>query len=703
MKKFVVIIAIFIICIFTYNDLVFKKGIYRNISDIDSLKVNFTINDKEIRLNNNNFIIKGVILNSNIPNSNKKQYKASKNDYLRWINEIYEMGANTIRLVEVIDSDFYNALYEFNSNKENPIYIIQGITVTDYINNNSKDAYDEEYIKILSERSKIAIDVIHGRKNIILNNGYGLGIYRNDVSEYLIGYLIGEEWNSYTIAYTNNEEEVSFKGIYFETTEEANAFECLLAKQMDEIITYETKKYNKQSLISYSSSSNTDPFKYDDYYAAQLSKIVSLDSENIKTTEKLKSGFFNSYRLEEFIDNYYEYFSEEQKLKLKTQIINYEEIKLDYLTLISTYHSNPVIVSSYGYSTARGIESKKVGPYTEEEQGKILVDKYKEIIYSGCKGAIINSWKDNWSSRTWNTNYSINLNSTDIWLNTQSINTGYGIMAYDLEDENHYIDGENMEWDKKDIVSSNNNIKLSIKTNAKYIYFMVEGITKEDNLIIPIDITPKSGSLMYKEKNCEFNRSVDFIIDINGEYDSKVLVQDYYDSLRENYLKNINGEDPFVNKPTKDSSHFEVIKGILKKDKILNKNSIKYDVNGVPIYEPVYNETYDIGKLNYGNNNINSKDYNSLGDFYYGDNFVEVKVPWYLLNFYNPSKGEVHDDYYENYGIKPLKIRNIYVGIGLPNENISLDKYKLNYWREVKVKERLKRSYEIIKEYWKEV
>ena len=705
MKKFLIIVSIFIIFVLSYSYLIFEKGLYVSFFHKGELEVLFTSNNH----NNNNkiqyygaeFIVKGVTLNSNLPNSQIRQYSPTKEDYLRWLNQIYEMGANTIRLVEVLDSDFYNALYEFNSNNSMPLYIIQGISLTDYINNNSKDAYDKKYIEMLTEKSKRTVDIIHGKKTIVLNRGYGFGNYRKDVSKWLIGYIIGEEWNSYTIAYTNNEEESGFKGKYFETTENANAFESLLARQMDGIINYETERYNHQSLISFSSSIKTDPFQYDEYYAGQLSKFVSLDLDNIKPTENLKSGYFAAYNLKDSINNYYEYFSDDQKVELESKIETNTEIKDNYLKLLNNYHTMPVVVSSYGYSTSRGIESKDIGrPLTEEEQGELLVSKYKEIISSGCSGGIIESWSDNWNTRSWNTSYSVDINNSHIWGDVQTENHSYGLMSFDIKDSVCNIDGDKSEWTNDDLISTNNDLSIFMKSDAKYLYFMVDGVKKDDNLIIPIDVTPNSGSLRYDDKSIEFDRNVDFIIDINGTKDSEILVQDYYNPLRENYLKEIDGRDPFVDKPQKDSSNFEIIQTILKKDKILAKDSLQYDINGIAIKEVIYNEVYDTGKLTYGNSNPESENYNSLSDFYYGDNFVEIRIPWQLLNFYNPAKMQIHDDYYKNYGVEPIRIKSIYVGVGVSNDMVELGEYKLKAWRKVEISERLKKSYEIVKKYW---
>lgn len=59
-------------------------------------------------------------------------------------------------------------------------------------------------------------------------------------------------------------------------------------------------------------------------------------------------------------------------------------------------------------------------------------------------------------------------------------------------------------------------------------------------------------------------------------------------------------------------------------------------------------------------------------------------MPWQLLNFADPSRMEIHDDYYDgNYGVAYQYIDKIYVGIGTEKTEgrIHLAPLTLKGWR----------------------
>ena len=83
---------------------------------------------------------------------------------------------------------------------------------------------------------------------------------------------------------------------------------------------------------------------------------------------------------------------------------------------------------------------------------------------------------------------------------------------------------------------------------------------------------------------------------------------------------------------------------------------------------------------------------------------VEIRTPWQLLNFSNPSEMMIHDDYYEHYGVENLHIDEMWVGFHAGERNeyrIPMASFPLEGWgKTVTYHERLKESYYILRDYW---
>ena len=142
-------------------------------------------------------------------------------------------------------------------------------------------------------------------------------------------------------------------------------------------------------------------------------------------------------------------------------------------------------------------------------------EQYKDIKGAGCSGCCVFSWQDEWFKRTWNTMYAVNLKRTPYWSDYQTNEQYFGLISFDPGSEQSvcYVDGDASEWTDDDIVADRGDMKLSMKYDEKFVYFMVkkDGLNiDKDKIYIPLDITPKSGSSYYEEKNMLFDRAVDF-------------------------------------------------------------------------------------------------------------------------------------------------------------------------------------------------
>ena len=268
MKKFILTVCVLTVLLFTGYYAYYHLGIY--LFGAEGPVTTFMKTDADtIYMERDGvyvpFEIRGVNMGVGIPGHFATDYAIDEETYLRWFQQIQDLGANTIRVYTILHADFYNAFYTYNSAREaqgqEPLWLIHGVWVNDYVQNSHRDAYDDDFLQALLDDSKTLVDILHGERSLNLGRGLGPGNYRRDVSPWVIGYILGVEWEDVTVAYTNEKypERNSYQGTYMETTEDATPFEAMLAQVGDSIIEYETERYRQQRLVAFSNWPTTDP------------------------------------------------------------------------------------------------------------------------------------------------------------------------------------------------------------------------------------------------------------------------------------------------------------------------------------------------------------------------------------------------------------------------------------------------------------
>ena len=716
MKKFLIgAVSLIILVLFLYTAY-YQWGVYVDLHPGKKADTFTSVKGKEILVDEGKgmepFEIKGVDLGAGIPGHFATEYAIDKETYMRWFGMIQDMGANTIRVYTILSSDFYEAVYEYNRNNPNPLYIIHGVWVNDYIQNSHVDAFDDSFLKTFKEDCRTLVDVIHGRKK--MNLGYSTsnasGSYTKDISQWVLGYILGVEWEDVTVAYTDHmqRQKSAYQGEYMYTTKDATPFEAMLAEVGDQIIMYESKKYKEQRLVSFSNWPTTDPMDYPEEINQLFMKCAKVDVEHIASTDKFLSGQFASYHVYSYYPDYLSHYdSWREEIPFADDYLqedgSYNTYGI-YLEMLNRHHTMPVVISEFGVPTSRGRAqldfhtARSQGYMSEKEQGNALVSSYQDIKKAGCAGSVIFSWQDEWFKRTWNTMANVDLTKTAYWSDFQTNEQFFGLLSFDPgEDESVcYTDGDTAEWSGDDVLSENGEYALSMKYDEKFIYFRVhkENLDLENEKIyIPLDITPKSGSYYAEGEDVKFNRQADFLVVLDGRENSRVLVQQRYDVFRMVYSEAYGEENPFFEPPDKDTPVFDKIYMALQ---IGNVNASEE--------EDRMSEKFETGRLTYGNGDPYDPEYNSVSDFIVNGDDIELRLPWDLLNFSNPSQMQIHDDYYENYGIENLSVRGIYAGIGTENgkdSRISMEWKELKGWgKNPAYHERLKQSYYMMQDIW---
>lgn len=642
--------------------------------------------------------IKGVNMGVGVPGRFPGEMAITRNEYLRWFNYIGEMNANTLRVYTILSPVFYDTFYEYNQTAKNKLYLIQGLWMNEDDILKYQNAYAPQIIDPFKEDIKEIIGVLHGNQTIAQEPGHASGTYTKDISTYVLGFILGIESNADFVGQTNlkNPSRITFNGQYLRT-QDASPFEAFQAEVGDYAISYETTNYNMQRPVAFTNWVTTDmlvhtnePFKEEDE--------VTVNPGHIRATKDFKPGLFASYHIYPYYPDFMNYQKEYTTYKNK-------EGKIDtykaYLADLIKQHDMPVLVAEYGVPASRGMthQSKmgfNQGMISEHDQGTMDVEMLQDIYDEGYTGALIFTWQDEWFKRSWNTMDFDLPDQRPFWSNPQTSEQEFGLMAFDPGKETSicYVDGDIAEWKDEKPLASGHNLTAYIKSDEKYLYLRIATENydiEKDTILIPIDSIPNQGNSTYPKYNVAFERPSDFVIELKGKGNSRVLVDSYYDEfyyLYANQLKMIETNPAYEKKNS----------GIFCPEYLaLNKEMyLPVDKQIIPF------SRYETGKLLYGNGNPQSKDYNSLADFIYKDNNLEIRIPWALLNVTDPSTKMVMDDLYKA-GIQSMKINGFNIGGILIKEKQVVDSTTMNLyswqeWGMPSFHERLKPSYYIVKE-----
>lgn len=632
-------------------------------------------------------IVKGVNLGLAKPNYFPGEVAIRESEYARWFDMIDDMNANTIRVYTVQPPEFYEALYEYNKDSSNKIYILHGAWIEEE-KLNSSDIFELSVTKNFDQEIKNIIDIIHGQAIIDKKIGHAGGIYKNDISQYVLGFIIGIEWDPYLVEEVNNKTKPQFNGDYF-STDNAETFEIWLAERMDKAVEYERKKYDKQRSISFTNWVTTDAIpisRKEQYEPEESQRIASINADHIKTKNDFKAGYFASYHA-------YPYYPEYINRKYNSD--NYAK----YLAELNDIHDLPILIAEFGVPSSRGkahnssLEGMDQGFLSEEEQGEAIENMFNDIIDEDLMGGLIFSWQDEYFKRTWNTmNYDIP-ERRPYWPDLQTNEQFFGLLSFDVQaDKGIYIDGKDDGWNLENPFyrSEENNLfkKVYVDNDAESLYFRINYQSdidfSEEETYILLDIKENIGQ---KEVlGNRFAEGIDFIVKLAGEDNSRILVSKDYDLFKYDY-----GDEKEVSSK---------IDGFNRWHLILSKGgSSGFD-------------SYETGKLTYGNGNPDSFKYNSLSDFIIKDNVLEVRIPWALLNVKDPSQRKIMGDFikvdpnstdslFPTVTTDGVKIRLIgKIGdnsILLPKSYNDVKIYSWDRWNNVDYEERKKESYDIIK------
>lgn len=649
--------------------------------------------------------MRGVNIGATEPGLFPGDLTISYDTYYRWFGYISEMNCNCIRIYTLMPPQFYQALGDFNKKAKNKLYLYQGIWVNEEDIERLSDTYAENE-KILNDFATDAVNlvnVIHGKAKIAETAGEAYGTYNTDVSPWLVGWIIGIEWDPNFVINTNNQhpDKKDYDGEYL-YTQTASPFEAFLCRVGDALIKHEAKTYKFQVPLAFSNWITTDPLTHPNEPHFDEDK-TTVNTENVKC-RNFGPGMFASYHIYPYYPDSLNYQEDYLEYTDDSGKVNTYEAYLEDLKLA---HTVPIIVAEFGIPTSRGMGHESVMGYNqgmvdETAQGAMLIDMLGSIENAKYAGGIVFTWQDEWFKRTWN---NVMLDIADrrpYWSNIQTTEQCFGLLAFDPGKESMaaYVDGDVSEWKNTQPTVTTEQGKLYIKSDERYLYIMLDAGNydfEKDTLLIPINTIADQGNLKAAQYNAEFDTAADFLIYINGKDNSHIYVDRYYDAfnyyfLESKKLSDIKAEE---NAGVKNSGMFDIM-----------RLCYGYNLTVKGTNQVVPDKAYETGKLRYGNGNPKAQEYKSLSDFYFKNGKLEIRIPWQLLNVMDPSGKQQISDFRKTQVISPQAYQSFDFGFayrtGTESLKITLGgSYEYNGWNTPTWHERLKPAYYELQNYFK--
>ena len=663
-----------------YTQPVFKDD--RGISYISRVEgENFQILDAQGAWQES--FLAGVNIGLGVPGSFPGEYAIGYETYFEWFTQIAEMGSNTIRVYTPQTPGFYRALYEYNRLAATPLYLLQGIYMDESDILRYSDVFAPGSTAIRDMRQDIidCINMLHGNAVVVEKAGKASGVYRYDVSKYVAGWILGIETEAHLVDGTNraHPEMTSFDGEYV-YAKDVSPFEVFIAQMKELAISYETGQYQMQRPVAFSNWPTTDPLKHPNE-PRKAEDLVAIDVEKIKAKETFTPGFFASYHVYSYYPDFLIYPSGNPEIDANPY--------LAYLKSLVAYHTMPVLISEFGLPASRGmthinqLTGLNQGYHSQQQQGEGLVSMLDDIYQSGCMGGVVFAWQDEWFKMSWNTTDFDDMETRPKWLNVQSSEVNYGLTSFSAFPSIR-IDGLEDDW--ADAAALDRDKRLQANWDESYLYLRlgVDDFPRK-KYIIPIDTISGQGSEYYGD--AKFGRAADFILVLDGKEGTRLLVEPYYDPNYKLY-------GTLVFEPGELASFDETGKGVFRLVRQVTSGKLTMPLTG----QEIPAQFWDTGKLLYGISDPQSEAFDSRADFHEGDGFVELRIPWMLLNFADPSSGRILDNLHEHEGFAYQTIKEVYIGLGKAGEAqaIPMHAYELPAWNRVDYTQQFKRSYDIL-------
>lgn len=593
--------------------------------------------------------IKGVNLGIATPGkyAGDLETAATYDDFMRWFQLMVDAGINSVRVYTLHMDFFYDAFYDFNTNREqngqSPLYLMHGIWLDE--ESPAVDLYT--VTSGFSTNINEVVNAVHGNISLdyVDRPGKGYGIYTANIEKWVLGWIIGREVHPDEVALTNsgNASINSYSGTLL-SLPSGSASEAWLTARMDEVINLEKQTYKTERPISFSSWPTLDPMTHtteisgSGYEDSQQIDLANIDISNAP------AGVFYSFHAYPY---YPDFISEDTGYQGWSDSSGANSYRGYLAELRNHYSGRPVLIAEFSVpSSWGGVHSSHSGMHhgghDETAQGNYGARMLQNMVDSEMAGGMLFAWMDEWWKPTWLTNeFDFPFTRRAYWHNIMAPEENYGLIGY-KPDTPGYI---SQTWTGTNITS----VKVAADTSFYRLQLgLLSALTTSDEVLIALDTYDDSTTPAILGETQISNNESNHIggTPVTTAQGSEFLLRIYYDGsdwqaqlyVGKDYdLYGLYGAEHTSNLRSPSTP-------LNAWDKVVWKNNY-VDYSGVgysSFYAIQSNYEFQAGQLRVRpvGGSVTSKDAVIIQT-----NQIEVLLPWGLLQFTDPAKHLVfHDD-----------------------------------------------------------
>lgn len=609
-------------------------------------------------------LVRGVNLGMAKPGTFPGEAAITKEEYARWLALIGEMNANVVRVYTLHPPAFYEALAEHNATAADPLFVLHGNWIAQATLVDRADAFDPEVVGIHEEGIRNVVDAVHGNARVPERRGHAGGSYEVDVSPYVLGYVVGIEWPPEVVEATDrrNRGIDEYAGEYVET-DGATPFEHWLARRLDGTIAYEHDRYGDRRPVSFTNWPTTDHLDHP-AEPQEMEDAVSVTANHLLATDAFEPGLFATYHVYPYYPDFLNY--EPAYVEYVTEDGDRSSYR-GYLADLVAANDHPVLVGEFGVPASRGMTHRQVhgfdqGHHTEREQGELDAKLYEHVVNADTLGGVLFTWQDEWFKRTWNTMDFTNPDRRPFWSDAQTCEQAFGMLGFEPDGSPDItLSGRPSEWaDATELHAASARPRVALEdgydaqrtltglhaaADARYLYLRLDyadlaGLDWErTNTLVLLNVKPDQGiTTLPFGTGLTADAGVDFLVRLAGPDRSRVLVDSYYDGFYYLYGEQLEMIPAADYASERDNGRFHPIRLALNHELHLPDRDEVIPFDG-----------YETGRLRFGIGDPDDPAYDSLADVCVTpeENVIELRLPWLLLNFRDPSRREVLGDLWE--------------------------------------------------------